>query len=101
MLVWGSGALRAPGSAGIGRRRYKQDYIRFLAYSLASCDETTDHLEALYETGSLADKELYERLHADLQVLGRKLNSFLQSVERSHNVPREDRGDDGTEEAHE
>ena len=30
---------------GYGRRRYKLDYVRFLTYSLASCDETTDHLE--------------------------------------------------------
>ena len=38
---------------GYGRRRYKQDFLRFLVYALASCDETTDHLETLYETGSL------------------------------------------------
>ena len=38
---------------GYGRRRYKQDYIRFLKYAHASCDETIDHLETLYETGSL------------------------------------------------
>ena len=38
---------------GYGRRRYKQEFIRFLTFSLASCDETTDHLENLYETESL------------------------------------------------
>jgi four helix bundle protein len=32
---------------GYGRRRYKQELIRFLIYALASCDETTDHLEML------------------------------------------------------
>jgi four helix bundle protein len=32
---------------GYGRRRYKQEYIRFLTFALASCDETTDHLETL------------------------------------------------------
>ena len=40
---------------GYGRRRYKAEFIRFLTYSLASCDETTDHLETLYETGSLKE----------------------------------------------
>lgn len=30
---------------GYGRRRYKQEFIRFLTYSLAPCDETTDHLK--------------------------------------------------------
>ena len=43
---------------GYGRRRYKQDYVRFLTYSLACCDETTDHLETLYETESLKDEVL-------------------------------------------
>ncbi len=69
---------------GYGRRRYKQDYIRFLTYSIASCDETTDHLETLYETGSLRDKVLYKSLHARLQTLGKKINRFIQSVEKAH-----------------
>ena len=69
---------------GYGRRRYKQDYIRFLTYSLASCDETTDHLENLYETESLRDEALYEALHGRLQTLGKKINRFLQSVEKGH-----------------
>ena len=69
---------------GYGRRRYKQEFIRFLTDALSSCDETTDHLETVYETGSLTDKPLYENLHARLQGLGKKLNLFLQSIERSH-----------------
>ncbi len=35
---------------GYGRRRYKNDYIKFIVYALASNDETTDHLETLFET---------------------------------------------------
>ncbi len=69
---------------GYGRRRYKQEFIRFLIYALASCDETTDHLETLHETGSLADKELFESLHSRLDTLGRKLNLLAQSVEKQH-----------------
>ena len=38
---------------GYGRRRYKQEFIKFLVYSLASNDETVDHLENLYGTSSL------------------------------------------------
>ncbi|MGD8210411.1 MAG: four helix bundle protein, partial [Desulfobacterales bacterium] len=30
---------------GYGRRRYKQEFIRFLVYAIASNDETIDHLE--------------------------------------------------------
>ena len=42
---------------GFGRRRHKQEFIKFLIYSLASCDEAADHLDTLYETKSLKDKE--------------------------------------------
>ena len=73
---------------GYGRRRYKQDYLRFLTYSLASCDETTDHLETLYETESLKDGALYQNLHERLQTLGKKINLFIQSVEKEHKTNR-------------
>lgn len=73
---------------GYGRRRYKQDFLRFLIYSLASCDETTDHLETLYETESLKDEVLYKNLHERLQILGKKINRFIQSVEAEHGTDR-------------
>jgi four helix bundle protein len=38
-----------------GRRRYKQEFIRFLTYAIASNDETIDHLETLFETDALTD----------------------------------------------
>jgi four helix bundle protein len=69
---------------GYGRRRYKQEFIRFFAFSLASCDETTDHLETLYETESLKDETLYRDLHKRLQILGKQTNLFIQSVEKEH-----------------
>ena len=55
-----------------------------LVHALASCDETTDHLETLFETNSLSDQPTYERLHALLQLLGKKINVFFQSIERGH-----------------
>ncbi len=69
---------------GYGRRRYKQDFIRFLIFSHSSCDETIDHLETLFETGSLTDKDLYQNMHNRLNTLGAKLNRFIQSVEINH-----------------
>ena len=33
---------------GYGRRRYKLEFVRFLTYAHASCDETIDHLETLH-----------------------------------------------------
>ena len=69
---------------GYGRRRYKQEFVKFLTYALASCDETADHLDTLVVTGSLKDKMLEMDLTRRLTTLGRKLKIFLQSVERAH-----------------
>ncbi len=69
---------------GYGRRRYKADFIHFLTYAQSSCDETIDHLEILFETGSLTDEPLYQDLSKRLDEVGRKLNRFTQSVEADH-----------------
>lgn len=68
---------------GFGRRRYQGDFVRFLTYAHASCDETIEHLSLLFETGSL-DEPTYRRFDKDYDTLGRKLNKFIQSVDRSH-----------------
>lgn len=67
---------------GSGRRKYQQDYIRFLTYAIASNDETIDHLENLFETASLKDPQLYDDLHDRIETLGKKLNNFIQTIER-------------------
>ena len=69
---------------GYGRRRYKADWIHYLTIAHASNSETVDHLEYVWETGSLRDEALYRRLHALLDELGAKLNRFIAGVERSH-----------------
>ncbi|MEW5842674.1 MAG: four helix bundle protein [Bacteroidota bacterium] len=73
---------------GYGRRYYKQDFIHFLITALASNDETTDHLETLFETKSLTDEKLYNDLNDRLNTLGKKLNSFIKSVQEEHQSPR-------------
>lgn len=70
---------------GYGRRRYKQDFIKFLVYALSSNDETIDHLETLFETGSLKDENKYQNLHSKIELLGKKLNNFISAVEKQHN----------------
>ena len=65
---------------GYGRRMYNNEYIRFLIFSIASNDETIDHLYNLYHTKSLTDKKVYEDLYERLDKLGRKLNLFIQSI---------------------
>lgn len=69
---------------GYGRRRYKKEFIRFLTYTIASNDETVDHLENLYETKSLKSQEIYPEYAERLDKFGKKLNLFLQSVEKNH-----------------
>ena len=69
---------------GYGRRRYKQEFIRYLYYAIASNDETIDHLETLFETESLKNEEFYRTIHGRLEILGKKLNMFIQSVNRGH-----------------
>ena len=69
---------------GYGRRRYKQEFIKFLVYSLSSNDETQDHLDSLFITGSLQDIQLYKDLDRRLITLGKKINLFIQAVQKSH-----------------
>ena len=71
---------------GYGRRIYKQDFLRFLVSSIASNDETLDHLENLYNTESLTNKQLYFELHEKIEILGRKINNFINSVQKQHNT---------------
>jgi four helix bundle protein len=73
---------------GFGRRRYKQDFIKHLVYAEASCDETRDHLDTLFETGSLTDEALYETLCQQLGELARKIYRFIAAVEQNHQSPK-------------
>jgi four helix bundle protein len=69
---------------GYGRRKYKQEFLRFLSYAIASNDETIDYLETLFETASLVDNTLYSSIHDKLDILGKKLNLLIQSVNKGH-----------------
>jgi four helix bundle protein len=82
-----SKSIRSNIVEGYGRRKYKADYLRFLNYAFASCLETEDHLESLFESKSLSDPKLFESLLQRNRILGKKLNRFIQSVESSHNEP--------------
>ena len=69
---------------GFGRRRYKQEFIKFLTYSLGSCDETRDHLDTLYETKSFKDTVKYEYFCEEYDHLGKMISNFIKSVESGH-----------------
>ena len=64
---------------GYGRRRYKADYIKFLVYAQASCDECISQLEMIKEI--YPEIEDFNELIEDYHVLGKIINKFLQSIE--------------------
>jgi four helix bundle protein len=66
---------------GYGRRRYKNEFVKFLVYAQASCDETEVHLKFIHESGYISDN-VYEGLKEENDKLGRKINKFIQYVER-------------------
>ena len=64
---------------GYGRRKYKNDFIRFLVYAQASCDETQVHLEFIHDSGYITD-DIYIELKEENDKLGKKINKFIQYV---------------------
>lgn len=79
-----SKSVRSTIVEGYGRRRYKNEFIKFITYAIASTDETIDHLETLYETGSFIDEKSYNCLLEKSILLDKKLIKFLESVEKQH-----------------
>ena len=65
---------------GYGRRRYKNDFIKYLTYAQASCDETELHLNFIHDSGYISD-EIFKELLDENDKLGRKINNFIQYVE--------------------
>lgn len=66
---------------GFGRKLYQQEFVRYLTYAIASCDETKEHLTLLFETGSLKHEEKFTRLLGRYEELGRKLYRFRETVQ--------------------
>jgi four helix bundle protein len=74
---------------GYGRGRYKADFIKYLVYSQSECDETIVHLDFLFETDSLKDKNKYDKLNGEYETLSKRINKFTQWVEENWNEPPE------------
>jgi four helix bundle protein len=64
-----------------GRKKYKADFIKFLVYSHASCDETIVHLHFIQDTHELDNKEI-SLFFEGYDELGRKINKYIQYVEK-------------------
>lgn len=68
---------------GYGRRRYKAEFIRYLIFSQASCDETAEWLEYIKDCYEVHVDKAQELLERTIEI-GKKLNRFIQSVEAGH-----------------
>jgi four helix bundle protein len=68
---------------GYGRKRYKADLIKHLVISHSECDETLFHLNMTHKTGSFKDEEKFVELTTAYVQLSKKLNKFIQGVERA------------------
>jgi four helix bundle protein len=71
---------------GYGRRRYKADFIKYLVYSHAECDETLVHLDFLFETESLKNDSFYSSIKSEYELLSRKINNYIKWVEDNWNT---------------
>ncbi len=73
---------------GYGRKRYKGEFIKFLVYAHASCDETILHLNLLSDTHDVDETETKALLDA-YDRLGRQISKFIDYVEKEWGVRRE------------
>jgi four helix bundle protein len=71
---------------GYGRKRYKQDFIKFLVYAQSSCDETIGHLQMISKVHDVSFP--IEELISEYEQLGKKIYSFIKYVESNWNKPQ-------------
>jgi four helix bundle protein len=68
---------------GYGRRRYKPEFIKFLTYAQASCDETAVHLAFIRDVHRRGDIDDFLESYAEL---GGKIARFIKYVEEQWRV---------------
>jgi four helix bundle protein len=83
-----SKSIPATIAEGWGRRYYKNEFIRFLIYALASCDETVVHLDFVFDSRYISKDQHIEYIER-YNVLGKKINRYLQMVMRDHLKPQD------------
>lgn len=69
---------------GYGRKRYKADFIRFLVYAHSSCDEAIEQINMISDI-HFKEKPLTSLIE-EYDILGRKINKFIQYVENNWNT---------------
>ena len=84
-IIESSDSIHSKIVEGWGRRFYRRDYIKFLNYSLASSDETQDHLIALHGGQHISkdDYEKYWRAYKDLSV---RILNYINYQKKRFNI---------------
>ena len=70
---------------GYGRKKYKAEFLKFLIYAHASCDETLLHLNFLRDTHNENAFKVKPLIQSD-EELGAKINRFINYVEKEWNL---------------
>jgi four helix bundle protein len=83
-----SKSIPATIAEGWGRRYYRNEFIRFLIYALASCDETAVHLDFVFASRYIS-KDQHIEYSERYNILGKKINRYLQMVMRDHLKPQD------------
>jgi four helix bundle protein len=74
---------------GHALRRYKAEYLHYLARAYASAEETLEHLRLLLESGSAKGLEPEcEQLVGEYDLLSRKLFNYMQAIREQHDPDR-------------
>jgi len=66
---------------GYGRRRYKDEFVRYLIFAHSSCDETISQLNMISEI-HFPDNPLTELIN-EYEILGRKISKYIEYVENN------------------
>lgn len=64
---------------GFGRRSYLQEYVRFLIFAQASCDETREHIKAAYSRRYCTNEE-FGLVDDELDHLGRMFTLLIRKM---------------------
>lgn len=73
-------SIRANIVEGYGRRKYKNDFSKFLVFAEGSLLETESHLEMIKDLYQLDEINLLLEKYSQL---GKQLNKFIQYVEKN------------------
>jgi len=61
---------------GYGRRKYKNDFIKFLIYAHSSCDESKVHLNFIYDSGYISKKQ-FKKFYESYDKIGQKVYNLI------------------------